>query len=73
MPAPTTLARTGPRWPDRAIDVYVREAGRVYGGGRAYTVEVDGKVLDSFTASGPYLTWSQLDDIAAGYREAING
>lgn len=73
MPAPGTLARSGPRWPDHAIDVYVREAGRVYGGRRAYTVEVDGKILDQFTATGPYLTWSQLDDIAAGYREAING
>jgi hypothetical protein len=73
MPAPGTIARSGPRWPDHAIDVCVREAGRVYGGRRAYTVEVDGRVLDQFTATGHPLTWSQMIDVAQGYREAING
>ena len=61
------------RWPASACDVYVREVGKIGGGRRAYMVEVDGKILDQFTATGPYLTWSQMDDIAAGYREAING
>ncbi len=49
------------------IDVYVTEFHPFY------QVWVDGAVYDEFRAQfGPVLTWSQLADVAAGYREALS-
>lgn len=52
----------------QAIDVHV-----TYAGGRTYYVMVDGKVYDSLVLQHgvPPLTWSQMFDIADGYREAL--
>ena len=51
------------------MDVYVAEAAG--GGLNAYVVMVDGKVYDTFTSS-KRLSWSQMDDVARGYREALD-
>lgn len=47
-------------------DVYVTEFHPFY------QVWVDGLIYDEMYARfGPVLTWSQLADVAAGYREAL--
>lgn len=53
------------------MDVYVTEDG--WAGHTYYQVWVDGKVYDSMSLrKGPRLTWSQMNDIAKGYREALD-
>ena len=50
------------------IDVYVTDSIFPW-----YQVWVDGKVYDQFVLRfGPRLTWSQMYDIAEGYREALD-
>lgn len=48
------------------IDVYVTE------NHPWYQVWVDGEIYDTFSVTGPPLTWSQQFDVAAGYREALD-
>lgn len=51
-------------------DVYVTESGNTFP--TYYQVWVDGKVYDSFPLlSKPKLTWSQMNDVADGYKEAL--
>lgn len=53
-------------WPTSAVDVRI-EARR-----NTYFVVVDGRVKDSFSVpKGQRLTYSQLLDVEAGYREAL--
>ena len=70
-----TLSQRPPAksWPASASDVFVRESGAIGPRLWHYTVEVDGRMLDQFTASGTPLTWSQMVDVQQGYSEAING
>ena len=56
------------------MDIYVTEAHPFY------QVWVDGQVIDTFAANRAVdpqrntpLTWSQQWDVAAGYKEALNG
>lgn len=43
-------------------------------GGREYIVVVDGRPYDYMTLwRRPALTWNQMQDVAAGYREALTG
>ena len=51
------------------MDIYVSEAGG--SGIWIYQVWVDGEIYDQFTTSRS-LTWSQQNDIAKGYREALD-
>lgn len=51
-------------------DIYVTETSGA--GITWYTVMVDGKPYDHMTLlKGPRLTFSQMDDIAQGYREGL--
>ena len=55
-----------------AIDVYVT-GGKMYGTPYCqYQVFADGELYSEFTWNGPPLTWSQMDDVAAGYREGLS-
>ncbi len=52
------------------MDVYVTEEGGA--GITWYQVWVDGVVYETMhLRTGPRLTWSQMADIAKGYREAL--
>lgn len=51
------------------LTVFLEETS--YGGAHIYNVMVDYRLFDCFVSS-TRLTWSQMDDVAAGYREALD-
>ena len=53
-------------WPYDPVDM------RVDNHGHTYFVYVDGRLYDSMSLRhGPRLTWAQMRDIEAGYREGL--
>jgi hypothetical protein len=52
-------------------DVYITST-NLYGGMYLYQIWCDGVVYDSMISRTGWLTWSQQQDIADGYREVLN-